>query len=818
MPLDPQKLSDENKLLKEQLELLKKRNKIQEDSFDISSSAVDSLKEILGIESQRSTFESATLKINKDINSAILNQKTGLSDISNIQKQIQKNEDLLKKTKLIEQGLLSSIGGELSQNGQIIQGRIKKQEEQNQQLSEYNKRIEEGASIDISSYNQLKDKIQLNEQLITQEFSKLSSLEQQYILTQQSTEALEEQQKVREAEQGIQDQLNKKLGVAGGILKGLGALPGIGTAAASAMSEVEEEIRQITEETGQLPNKWATFSMIVSKTGKNIEKSFTDPAVLIGGLVSILKELDDSGEKFARSMNMSYTESLQFRDNMTAVSGITKGQMLESISAVGEQLGSNAAISEKDAATFTELKVLAGMTNEELMGMQSISLANGKSLKGNTNEFLAQAKATAATNGVILNEKKLLADVGKISAATTLSLGKNPKELAKAAATAKALGMEMGKLEDIAGGLLDFEQSIENELSAELLTGKDLNLERARGLALNNDMAGMAEEINNQIGSSADYTKMNRIQQEALAKAVGMNREELAQTLYTQEQLKGLSGDEAAERQALLDARIEEVGLAQAQREMEEGGVEKLKEQAGIQTKFNQTILELKDMLASEILPIFVKVADFLTSHMGMVKGLILLYGVLKGIILASNVAKAFGIILTKREAAASKKEATSDIVGGAFKMASGAGLLGIALVGGLIGAGIAALAMADDMMSPGGSNSGYGNRTLFGPEGAIQLNNKDTVIAGTNLFGNDVKSEPGKSTQMGGKGEIKVKSEGGDMTSVISAIKELASRPVHVTVQLDGKNLIEAQGEFPNTKGEADSKYAFKVGSGTKV
>jgi hypothetical protein len=55
---------------------------------------------------------------------------------------------------------------------------------------------------------------------------------------------------------------------------------------------------------------------------------------------------------------------------------------------------------------------------------------------------------------------------------------------------------------------------------------------------------------------------------------------------------------------------------------------------------------------------------------------------------------------------------------------------------------------------APGG---GYGKRTLMGPEGAIQLNDKDTVIAGTNLFGNDVKSEPGKATQMGNKGEIKV-------------------------------------------------------------
>jgi hypothetical protein len=47
-----------------------------------------------------------------------------------------------------------------------------------------------------------------------------------------------------------------------------------------------------------------------------------------------------------------------------------------------------------------------------------------------------------------------------------------------------------------------------------------------------------------------------------------------------------------------------------------------------------------------------------------------------------------------------------------------------------------------DDVVSPG-----YGKRTLFGPEGAIALNDKDTVIAGTNLFdgtkGDDVMSAP---------------------------------------------------------------------------
>ena len=64
----------------------------------------------------------------------------------------------------------------------------------------------------------------------------------------------------------------------------------------------------------------------------------------------------------------------------------------------------------------------------------------------------------------------------------------------------------------------------------------------------------------------------------------------------------------------------------------------------------------------------------------------------------------------------------------------------------------------ADDMVSPGGNGSGYGTRTLMGPEGAIALNNKDTVIAGTNLFpkGNDIISSPAGAIQMPDNSEAK--------------------------------------------------------------
>jgi hypothetical protein len=61
------------------------------------------------------------------------------------------------------------------------------------------------------------------------------------------------------------------------------------------------------------------------------------------------------------------------------------------------------------------------------------------------------------------------------------------------------MGINLRKAENIAQSLLNFESSIEDELSAELLTGKNLNLEKARGLSLEGDIAGAAEEYLKQV-------------------------------------------------------------------------------------------------------------------------------------------------------------------------------------------------------------------------------------------------------------------------------------------------------------------------------
>jgi hypothetical protein len=69
------------------------------------------------------------------------------------------------------------------------------------------------------------------------------------------------------------------------------------------------------------------------------------------------------------------------------------------------------------------------------------------------------------------------------------------------------------------------------------LLGKEFNFEVARSAALFGDLETVASEVNKQIGSAADFTEMNVIQQNALAKTFGLQREELADILVQQENL-----------------------------------------------------------------------------------------------------------------------------------------------------------------------------------------------------------------------------------------------------------------------------------------
>ena len=118
--------------------------------------------------------------------------------------------------------------------------------------------------------------------------------------------------------------------------------------------------------------------------------------------------------------------------------------------------------------------------------------------------------------------------------------------MAKAASEAKELGLNLEQVDKIAGSLLDIESSIAAEFEAEVITGKQLNLERARFFALTNDLEGLTKEIANNEEIISSFAGATRIEQEAIAGALGMSRQQMADMVLQSDLLSTLSDEQRA--------------------------------------------------------------------------------------------------------------------------------------------------------------------------------------------------------------------------------------------------------------------------------
>ena len=351
------------------------------------------------------------------------------------------------------------------------------------------------------------------------------------------------------------------------------------------------------------------------------------PLFLVVEFLGALKASDKATGELAKSMNMSYSEANLMRQELNSIANLsgdvlinTKG-LQESLMAVNAELGTSVMLNSENLKTYTLLREASGLTMEDQKGLVSLTNATKGNAEDITKELLGAARASATKNKSVLNEKTLLKDISNISAATTLSFGKDAGLIGETVATVKALGMEMSKVDAIASSLLDFESSIENELQAELLLNKDINLEKARQAALNNDFKTVAEEIAKQAGNSAEFAAMNRIQQDALAKAVGMNREELAKTLFVQEQIGNVSEEEANLREQRIN-KLQAEGLSneQIKKKLGEESFESLKNQASVQERLNKSVEKLRELfisIADPVMQLISPIVDLLIPAVG---------------------------------------------------------------------------------------------------------------------------------------------------------------------------------------------------------
>ena len=453
-------------------------------------------------------------------------------------------------------------------------------------------------------------------------------------------------------------------------------------------------------------DKSGTLSGILKGNFEDIAGSAKLAQLFLGGVLKFLLLGNKSVIGISKELGTSGIQSTLIRAELSAAVfaaedlRVTTEAILKANTALNKEF-QTAAVFNKD--------ILVGATSAldaQLMSGEAISQLSGDAARlGQTfdESLKTQENAVNAINaqtGAQISLKTVLEDSNKISGQIRAQLGANPEAIARAVTQAKALGFELEQIANSGKALLDFESSISNELEAELLTGKQINLERARLAALTGDYETLTAEIAANVGDFNDFTSMNVLQQEAIAKSVGMTADQLANSLVTEEN-----------RAQLLQDAISS-GNTQA--------VQDLK-RLDTQEKFAKVLDQVKN-LAIDIAAVFsplVTVIGYIATGLGTMGG---------------KAAMLIGTFVALRKL--SIATAISSLFKSFSHIPMGLGIpLAVAAAAGMMGL-ISESTKADDM--------GYGNNMLVTKnKGAIMLNNNDSVVAGTNLLGGGGGSAP---------------------------------------------------------------------------
>ena len=248
-------------------------------------------------------------------------------------------------------------------------------------------------------------------------------------------------------------------------------------------------------------------------------------------------------EALTRGFALSGDEARSAMMAITDLNGTLKDATAGAVATVGE-LSVKYNIAMADAAELNKTMMLISENGQE--GADAMK-----------NQVKNLAKAQGVAPGPVM--KDIAENAGEFA-----RFGKDGASgLVNAAVNARKLGLNLEKVAAAGDALLDVQGSIRDEMKAEMLIGRQLNLDAARAAALSGDRDTLVKEIAKNAGTMAEFEQMSVVQQRALAKALGVQVGDVTKVLQAKE--KGITLDsKVLEAQSSLEDQSDATAMAAA--------------------------------------------------------------------------------------------------------------------------------------------------------------------------------------------------------------------------------------------------------------
>ena len=259
-------------------------------------------------------------------------------------------------------------------------------------------------------------------------------------------------------------------------------------------------------------------------------------ASIVKGAIELRKELGVSVMEASKLTKQSQILSLQF-----ALLGVSGDEIKSAQIAIREELGGTVDGSRQFLSNLINTSAQIGMSASDLIVMRENMRAIGGLSQDQADALIMSTRELATQKNVI--PSKVFADVTEDAEFFAKYAKDGGKNLLQTAVAARQLGSNLAMVAKVADSLMDFESSVNAEMEASVLLGRDLNLDAARRAALVGDTAKLQEEILKNVGTQAEFESLLPIEREKLAQAMGLSTSEVLTQVKAAERQKILNDD-----------------------------------------------------------------------------------------------------------------------------------------------------------------------------------------------------------------------------------------------------------------------------------
>jgi hypothetical protein len=212
-------------------------------------------------------------------------------------------------------------------------------------------------------------------------------------------------------------------------------------------------------------------------------------------LIGLVKQANSLSQEFGGGLkaNIGIAAQLKLSNLRAKAFGLSAEQVRSSFDAIANKFGDVSVASARFAVDMARVSRNTGVSAENVSELMSLFMpvVNGsRELALNMVEVVSNfAKAEGVASGVLIDELASNADL------FASFIGKGEKNLIKAAAAAKKVGVEFGGIVELGDGLLDITERINKEQTLSTILGKQVNLERFTALNAAGEQVAAQEEL-----------------------------------------------------------------------------------------------------------------------------------------------------------------------------------------------------------------------------------------------------------------------------------------------------------------------------------